>query len=628
MRKQFFLIIGTQDTIDGTVADFGAIVCDKQGRIYSECAVLVNGEFGAKSLFYDVNATGIWGLEGRDSRQQHYQEMLKTGHRMLVSTAGLNRWIDRATAKYNPDLTAFNLACKLDGLEKTGIDVNGFARRFSLRAAAEAHFSQSKKYKAFIENQSLGNPAQESKLHTMASFASGEMLPQESSTALEDIKFYALPILLAIVKLKNWQKIVEDSGGVGFSEHDLQKTVGMANANKPTRQISPKREAASKNTSTARLAELAEIPDEAVQRALAKNWHTPPEILNKLSSSCDLDTCVAVASNPSSHASILKKLAGSKGDSLVIVRIAKNPNTPTALLDELAVGMDKRSAHFRAVIANSLNAPAMLLEKLAEDKFVFTRAMVARNSNTPAATLEKLSRDAGFIWVSRRKFCIKQLVAANPNTPAKVLSMLAGDEDCWVRASVTENPNTPLSVREQLVEDGDIMGDMSELAKHRNIPITLQKKALEQLAGSKYPTDRIIAARKRNTPVAMLIKLLEDKDISVRVAAADNPSMPSALLVNPSHAIAKDTETPIEVLEKLAVDDDSEIRRYIADNPSTPASVLEKLAKDEHDVVRWDVASNPNSPVLTLEILANDAIARVRKTARDALRHRKSTGAE
>lgn len=208
MRKQFFLIIETQSTIDDTAADFGAIVCDKAGNIYAECAVLVADEFEVRSLFYDEKAAGTWSLEGRDRRQQRYKEMLEVGERMLFSAVALNRWLGRVFAKYDPDLTAFILAYELDRLKKTGIDVSKFTRRFSLRDAAEVHFVRSKKYKTFIEDESLGNLAQESELHTMASFASGEMLPSEPNTALEDLKFYALPILTAIVKLKNWQKIV------------------------------------------------------------------------------------------------------------------------------------------------------------------------------------------------------------------------------------------------------------------------------------------------------------------------------------------------------------------------------------------------------------------------------------
>lgn len=212
MRNQFFLIIETQATIDGTVADFGAIVCDKAGKIYDECAVLVADEFKVKNLFHDEKAAGTWSLEGCDSRQQRYKEMLKVGERMLASAVALDRWLGRIFAKYAPDLIAFDLACELDRLKKTGIGVSVFARQFSLRDAAEAHFAQSEKYKAFVEDKSPGNMTQENRLHAMASFVSGKMLPPMPNTAIEDVKFYALPILTAIVRLKGWQELVEYSG--------------------------------------------------------------------------------------------------------------------------------------------------------------------------------------------------------------------------------------------------------------------------------------------------------------------------------------------------------------------------------------------------------------------------------
>lgn len=219
MRDQFFLIIETQATIDGTVADFGAIVCDKAGKIHQECAVLVADEFEMKSPLHDEKAAGTWSLEGRDIRQQRYKEKLKAGERMLASAVALNRWLGLTFAKYAPDLIAFDLACELDRLKKTGIYVSVFARRFSLRDAAEAHFAQSEKYKAFAEDKSPNNITQESKLHTMASFVSDKMLPPVPNTAIEDVKFYALPILTAIVKLKDWQNLVEYCGrGSTFSK--------------------------------------------------------------------------------------------------------------------------------------------------------------------------------------------------------------------------------------------------------------------------------------------------------------------------------------------------------------------------------------------------------------------------
>lgn len=98
--------------------------------------------------------------------------------------------------------------------------------------------------------------------------------------------------------------MAENSWGVGFPDQHLQKIAGMAGANITIRQISPKREAASKNTLPARFAEFAEMSEEAVQRAVAKNQHTLPETLERLSSSHNLKTRMAVADNPNTHLNI------------------------------------------------------------------------------------------------------------------------------------------------------------------------------------------------------------------------------------------------------------------------------------------------------------------------------------
>ena len=74
-KKQFFLIVDTETTIEDTVADFGAIVCDKQGAIFAECAVLVAGEYGTKKLFHDKNANDIWGYAGLKKRENNYKNM-------------------------------------------------------------------------------------------------------------------------------------------------------------------------------------------------------------------------------------------------------------------------------------------------------------------------------------------------------------------------------------------------------------------------------------------------------------------------------------------------------------------------------------------------------------------------
>jgi hypothetical protein len=216
-KKQFYCILDTETTIDNTVADIGTIICDKQGNIHKEMAVLIKGEFDAKSLFYDVNSKDeIWTKRGLERRTQNYVNMLNNGQRMLASINAVNRWIDQAINQYNPTLTAYNMAFDLDKCQNTGIDLNGFTDRFCLWQAANGHFADSNEYKRFVLQNHLfnsptdkGNMTYKTNAEVMASFISGEMLPPEPHTALEDAKFYELPILKAIVKRSKWREKIK-----------------------------------------------------------------------------------------------------------------------------------------------------------------------------------------------------------------------------------------------------------------------------------------------------------------------------------------------------------------------------------------------------------------------------------
>ena len=44
-KKQYFCILDTETTMGDTVADFAMIICDREGNIYNQCAVLVNGHY-------------------------------------------------------------------------------------------------------------------------------------------------------------------------------------------------------------------------------------------------------------------------------------------------------------------------------------------------------------------------------------------------------------------------------------------------------------------------------------------------------------------------------------------------------------------------------------------------------
>jgi hypothetical protein len=210
-KKQFFAILDTETTIENTVADFAIVICDRNGTIYNQCAVLVNEHYGNFELFHDKKANDIWGYSGLEKRKANYVKMLDSGTRMLASVNAINKWINQAIGKYNPILTAYNLAFDLDKCEKTAIDLTGFSNKFCLWQAAIGNVCNSKKYRQFIlENHLFNKPTEFGNMtfsttaESVCGFINGEF-KTEPHTALEDARDFELPILQAITKKRNWQ---------------------------------------------------------------------------------------------------------------------------------------------------------------------------------------------------------------------------------------------------------------------------------------------------------------------------------------------------------------------------------------------------------------------------------------
>lgn len=213
-KKQFFLIIDTESTINDHCADFGAMIVDKQGNIHKEIAILVGDFYQKEQLFFDKNAKEqIWQLAGLKRREDNYINMVNSGQRMIASVNAINRWLDKANMQYSPELTAYNLPFDLRICENSGIDLSMFEKRFCLWQLAIGHYGNTKKYKNFIlQNHAFNSPTDKGNMtfktnaEIMASFINGAMLPPEPHTALEDIKFYELPILQSIIKKRNWRE--------------------------------------------------------------------------------------------------------------------------------------------------------------------------------------------------------------------------------------------------------------------------------------------------------------------------------------------------------------------------------------------------------------------------------------
>lgn len=225
-KKQFFAILDTETTMENTVADFAIIICDRHGQIFNQCAVMVKDHYGKFELFHDKKANDIWGYAGLERRKAGYVDMLNSGRRMLASVNAVNNWVQQAIGKYNPTLTAYNLAFDLDKCQKTEIDLKGFSNSFCLWQAAVGNICITKPYKQFIlDNHGFNNVTEyrnmtmQTNAEMVAGFIKGEF-EKEPHTALEDARDFELPILREILKKKKWREKITPYNWRAFQTKD------------------------------------------------------------------------------------------------------------------------------------------------------------------------------------------------------------------------------------------------------------------------------------------------------------------------------------------------------------------------------------------------------------------------
>ncbi len=229
-KKQYFLIVDTETTITDKVVDFGAVICDRHGTIYAQCGVLIQNIFGTDTLFYDKNASGLWSKASIDRRMDNYNAMLHSGTRMLASVNAVNRWLEKAVGKYNPTLTAYNLAFDASKCANTQIDLNMFSDRFCLWGAAVGNICNTKPYKEFIMQNHLFNTPTEKRNMTYSTtaeavtgFLRGEFT-DEPHTSIEDIIGYELPTLVHILKKKGWKDKIQ---AYDWNKHQVKLHFGV-----------------------------------------------------------------------------------------------------------------------------------------------------------------------------------------------------------------------------------------------------------------------------------------------------------------------------------------------------------------------------------------------------------------
>jgi hypothetical protein len=225
-KKQFFAIVDTETTINDTVADFAIIIVDRNGEIFNQCAILVRDHFDAMDLFYDKTNTGLWSRSGMEKRKANYMQMLDSGSRQLASVNAVNRWINQAIGKYNPTLTAYNIAFDKSKCANTGIDLTGFSNEFCLWGAAVGNICNRKQFRQFaLDNHAFnsptihGNMTFQTNAEIVAAFVNGNFV-KEPHTALEDARDFELPILRSIIRKKDWQSKIQPYNWKSFQVKD------------------------------------------------------------------------------------------------------------------------------------------------------------------------------------------------------------------------------------------------------------------------------------------------------------------------------------------------------------------------------------------------------------------------
>ena len=211
-RKQYFLIVDTETTMDDLVADFGAIVVDRKGNIHNQCGVLINGiytDMEQHPLFHTFDPEDVlWCKANLKKRYDRYNAMVQNGQRMIATVSAINGWLAKVNAKYAPVLTAYNLAFDRNKCQNTGIDLAMFEQSFCLWYAAFTKIGTTKNYRNFVLQTHAFNPptklrnmSYKTNAETMCRFVlNNPTLEDEPHTSLEDARDYELPILLDILK--------------------------------------------------------------------------------------------------------------------------------------------------------------------------------------------------------------------------------------------------------------------------------------------------------------------------------------------------------------------------------------------------------------------------------------------
>ena len=208
MKKHYYLIVDTETTFTrgevDTVADFGAVIVDRQNRVIESLGVLVTEE-ADKNLHF--------ALGNPKETKKKYQLLLNAGKRSYMTVAQINDWLEMVALKYSPVLTAYNIGFDMGKCRNTGIYLDQFDQRFCLWGASKATICLDQEYAEWCaENMAYTATGRlSSKADYVAQYLD-PTLPPEPHTALEDARDYESVILYRIINCPNTRAQILELG--------------------------------------------------------------------------------------------------------------------------------------------------------------------------------------------------------------------------------------------------------------------------------------------------------------------------------------------------------------------------------------------------------------------------------
>ena len=307
--------------------------------------------------------------------------------------------------------------------------------------------------------------------------------------------------------------------------------------------------ARSENTPSETLANLMKDSNTEIRKLLAQNSNTPVRILQHLGEEFpeeivtngmfylllleNPDTYfikLSLARSCSTPPETLTRLANHRyySEEKIVRAVAKNPNTPVAVLEKLAdwfPEIEENSEEsdgdwVHMEVASNLNTPLNTLEKLTQHRGCMVQARIASNPNTPIALLHDLNNNRKN---SIFYYHVLLALANNPKMPRSdveaILEYLAGSSEYKAREAVLKHPfvtDTAIKIANFVRRKPGITVELlhqlaTDERRHLRELVVINELAtaeiLDILADDKYPKIRYGVIKHKNTASDTLQRL-------------------------------------------------------------------------------------------------------------------------